>query len=118
METASLVNIIYGGIKAPEAIEVGLGVTYCGWTDRTPYHVSEVISKAKIKVVPANYKVTSGYQYDGSAKYEITAGTEEENGSVVLTRRSNGKWAPEGSPSQKRGGWVLGICERWYDPCF
>lgn len=118
MATGSLVNLLYGQCKAPDIINVGTPVTECGWTDRTPYFVSEVISKSKIKVVPANYKVVSGYKYDGSAEYEITPGNEEENGYDILTRRSNGKWARQGSPSQKHGGWVIGIAERYYDPSF
>lgn len=118
MQTGSLVNLLYGQSKSTEEIIVGTGVTYCGWTDRTPYHVAEVISKTKVKVVRANHRVVKGVVFDGSAEYEITPGTEEIHGSIILTRRSNGKWAPQGSPSQKRGGWVIGIAERWYDPTF
>lgn len=113
--TNSLVSRILLEQKA--AVTVGTGFTECLWTDRSPYHVVEVINHKTVRVRAANVRVVSGYKYDGSAEYEITPGTSEESGECILTLRSNGKWARQGA-SSKHCHWAVGVADYHYDPHF
>lgn len=114
--TNSLQSRMMLEMKSP-AVEVGMGVTEISYTDRRPYHIVRVISPKKIVVCPAKYRVVSGNRFDGSATYEITPGSPEEQGEGVLTLRSNGRWAEQGC-STKNSHWAVGFADYHYDPHF
>lgn len=122
--TGSLVNTLHDNGRQPEP-EVGMGVTFLHWSDRTPGTIVSVARfgpKAKkagqvksFEVVPDSYRVVKGSTHDGSAQYEITPTREEEwEGRAKITVKHTAKgWTSVGGT-----GVAVGFRDAYYDPTF
>lgn len=124
---ASLVNAIYS--NSTETPEVGKGVTFCHYSDRSPGTIVSLIEyktgpkKGEVKgfyAVSDEYKVTSGSEQNGSAQYDITptdVETLEDNARVVkvVARVKNGrnKWETKGGTAI-----AVGFRDVYSDPTF
>lgn len=119
MTHGSLVNRL-AGTNPEKKIEVGMPATICGWSDRSPAEVAEVVyfkSGAKagqvrgVKVRPMEAKLISGSEQDGSAQYEYISHPEWPAGGLFL-RNSRGQFDRRGTKL------AIGRAERYYDPHF
>jgi hypothetical protein len=99
-----------------QQISVGMEATRNAYTDSTPCTVI-AISKtgSQITLQDDDYKVISGSEQDGSAKYEYI---RNPNGAIsIATRRKDGTYRLKGyCPGY---GFInLGFRRRYYDPHF
>lgn len=92
---------------------VGMPATICMLSDRHPATVIAVSkSGKKVTVRKDNWKVISGSEHDGSAKYEYS---EDTTGPTYeFTLRKDGRWKEVKGSDRLR----LGHRERYYDPSF
>lgn len=119
--TGSLINHLYSRAGSPEPV-VGMGVTFCHWTDRSCGHVVAVLDGGKrLEVVGA--KVEWEQHPSGYAK-SIEPG--DPSGPRSTVRLVNGKWV-ESYRNPTTGRWkkggsssavLLGKCDPYNDPSF
>lgn len=98
--------------------EVGMGVTHCGWSDRDPYEIIEVIDDRHIKVRELGYKLIDGSWQSEHQEYEYIS---NPNGTVyTLFKNQKGRWVRRVGARgvDNYGGWYIGKAEKYYDPCF
>ncbi|WP_128378525.1 hypothetical protein [Streptomyces cavernae] len=116
----SLVNVLQQTNTKTATVKVGDGVTFLRWSDRSPGTVAEVQTfksgpKAgtprRIGVRADNYKIVSGSQQGGSARYEITQDPEARVFWYRLTKKG---WKREGGSTFLH----VGTREVWCDPTF
>lgn len=113
----SVVNrIMESGGPVPE---VGMGATFCHWSDRSPGTVSEVTmfksgpnagTPRLVKVRADHVELISGSEQDGSAKYKITPNPESPEIEVKRTKRG---WKTSGGT-----GVSFGHRDNYHDPHF
>ena len=95
--------------------QVGMGASEQVGSDRYPYTIIEVVSDRKIVVRADAWRITSGSEHDGSARYIFSAnphGTER-----TLTLRKNGRWCQQ-RQGMRESLWGIGNRSRYYDPSF
>lgn len=98
--------------------EVGMGVTHCGWSDRDPYEIIEVIDDRHIVVRELGYKLTDGSWQSEHQEYEYFS---RPDGRVErLFKNQKGRWVRRigARGVDNYGGWHIGHAEKYYDPCF
>lgn len=95
-----------------QKLEVGMGATKLGWTDRHPYTVIEIRSPKRIVV-----------QADTSTRLDTNGMSEEQDYSytpdptghtVVLTQRKDGSWRAKGEGTR----FAVGARRRYHDYSF
>ena len=119
----SLVNRITEGPTSKVPV-VGMGVTITYWSDRDPATVIEVKNfksgtrkgqPREITIQHDDWKVVSGSEGDGSAKYEYSRNAEAATAVYVVNAK--GRWVRKGQGG-KGSGLILGSRNRYYDPHF
>jgi hypothetical protein len=114
----SLTNSLLSGKMngAPEIV-VGLGVSICGYSDRSPGTVVNVSKNGKkISVQYDDWTITKGSAHDGSANYEYTQNVQ--NSTLEFTLRPNGRWIEVGGTDKAGRSLAIGRREKYYDPSF
>lgn len=122
-ETNSLVNAIYSNavIGQPE-VEIGMGATLLGWTDR---HAATIVGIGQIITVKQdNAKVVKGSVQNGSAEYEYSP--NPDGARYHFKKDKHGRWkSVQFNPETKRWnkvdsgyGLSIGRREEYYDPHF
>ena len=98
--------------------EVGMGVTHCGWSDRDPYEIVEVVDDRHIKVRALNYKRIDGNGMSECQEYEYFSNPD----AIVETlfKNKKGKWVRRVGTRgvDNYGGWYIGKAEKYYDFSF
>ena len=121
MAIGSFVNHLISGTQTAEPT-VGMPATICMWSDRHPATVVEVLRfksgarKGQVRgviVTEDSYKVVSGSEQDGSARYEYTSNPESPNRATFLVNQ-RGQYVCKGGGDKL----ALGSRERYYDPSF
>jgi len=110
----NLINRLMEGAKQPTP-EVGMGATYCGWSDRHPYTVVEVKSPTTIVVQRDTATRVDSNGMSEVQTYEYSRNPDAER--VTVTLRRNGRWVAKGEP-QTAGAFSLGRREKYYDYSF
>lgn len=91
--TGSMMNLLRGNSKPLEP-EIGMGVTYLGWTDRHPYTVIKVISPTRIVIQADSYKRVDKNGQSESQQYLFTPNPKGEV--ITLSKRKDGRWREVG----------------------
>lgn len=92
--------------------EVGMGVTQVCGSDRYAYTICEVTSKSCIVVQEDFTERADGNGMSDFQSYHYSPNSTAPE--VVLTKRSNGKWAQKGH-SSNHYRWLLGYRDAYYD---
>jgi len=91
---------------------VGMKATICMWSDRSPAEVTQVAKSGKTCwIKPVKWRIVSGSEQDGSAKYEYDAATADE--SEIKVSQTKKGWQRQGG-----GNILLDRQERYCDPHF
>lgn len=115
MRTGSLVNELSGSTVTTPA--VGMGATYLGWTDRTPYTIIAVSPDGKTITVQADeYERTDDNGMSESQKYKYSP--NPQGSTYIVTLRKNGAWVVKGEGLRKGRRFAIGYRERYYDFSF
>lgn len=112
----SLVNHVMGNSnqKTPE---VGMGVTFLSYTDRSPGTVASVSKSGKSITVRAdNYKRTDTNGMSESQTYEFSDNPDAPE--VTYTLRKNGQWVKQGQPLKGGSRVAVGYRDAYYDFSF
>ena len=126
-ETGSMVNHLYSRMtKGQPNPEIGMGVTFLHWTDRSPGTIIDIFTIAgdvAIAVQADSYKRTD----DNGAFTECQSYEFQPNpdGGITHYRLNSGKWR-QVRRSPDSGRWVyadghglrIGERDAYYDPCF
>jgi hypothetical protein len=119
----SLVNRLMEG-PTKKVPEVGMGVTITHWSDRDPGTIVAVRNfksgtrkgqPREIDIQHDDWKVISGSEGDGSAKYEYTPNTSGPVITYVVNLK--GRWVRKGQGG-KGSGLILDSRNRYCDPHF
>src|SRR5689334_16717313 len=117
----SLINHLVGRSQTIEP-EVGMPVTVCHWTDRSPAEIAEVIRFKTgkragqirgVTVRPMEAIQTGGSEFDGSATYRYERRPDWPVSAIYLRDWRGGYRKPNGGP-----GLALGRAEKHHDPHF
>ena len=86
----------------PHMFKVGDGASTGGNGDSYPYRVVAVSKSGKsVTMRPMGYKASEPNLPMGHDSWEVFDHPEDKDvGTIIVTLRSNGKWAPKGSSSQ------------------
>lgn len=128
-QTGSVINHLYAaGTKGQPDPEVGMGATICYWTDRSAGTIVKVQKDKQgrwlIHVQGDSWKIVSGSEFNGSAKYEYERNLE---GGISTWRfDAPGRWVElrvnheTGRLNKVKGGngLTIGRRDRYYDPSF
>jgi hypothetical protein len=121
MHTNSLVNLIMGAAVSPATLEVGMGATRLGWTDRTPMTIVE-IRRNRAGDVTAVVCTDDDYRRvdsNGMSEcQEYTYTTRPDRTPIVYTRRLNGSFIRKGNSLKSGERLLIGRRERYYDYSF
>ena len=110
----SLINQMYSNAKSPVPV-VGMGATECGWSDRSPYTVVEVISP-RLLVLQGD----TATRTDNNGMSDCQSYTYAPNPAchpLRVSLRKDGRWRRVGSG---KGGsvFLIGKREAYYDYSF
>lgn len=114
----SLVNIVIDKKKGCEP-QVGMGVTHCGWSDRDPYEIIEVIDDRHIVVRELDaICLTENAYFSESQEYEYKS--NPQNRTERLYKNNKGRWVRRIGRNgvDNYGSWYIGSAEKYYDPYF
>lgn len=81
-ETGSLINHFYGNASNGITPEVGMGVTFLGWTDRHPGTINKIETKNGKTFIYVSYDLYKRIDDNGfseSQEYEYTSDPEAHN---------------------------------------
>ena len=92
--------------------EVGDGATICVGSDRYPATIVEIKKNGRVVIQEDNYKLISGTEQDGSAKYEYTSNPDGDKYTCYNGKRG---WCVWGN---KYKCIALGNRRRYNDPHF
>lgn len=92
--------------------EVGLGCTFCYYSDKRAATVTKIVSQCKIEVTFNQTKCIDYY----AGEYEILP--ELEGTPKVFTKRRNGYWVAEGQPFKGGVLLMLHYQNHYIDPSF
>lgn len=112
----SLVNHVMGSSTQPTP-EVGMGVTFLSYTDRSPGTIASVSKSGKtITVRPDAYRRTDSNGMSESQTYEFTPQPDAPESTYTL--RKNGSWVREGQPMKGGSRIAIGYRDAYYDFSF
>lgn len=120
-DTGSLVNWVVGNSKSAEP-EIGMGVTFLDWTDRSPGTIVEIRPDGKIGVQADNYVRTDKNGFSEQQTYDYTPNPEAPV--CYFQKDKDGRWeGTQFNPATKR--WKknsqrisVGFREKYHDFSF
>jgi hypothetical protein len=112
----SFQNRVMEKSKQPDPVVVGMGVTRCGYSDRHPFTVIEVLSPRRIVVQEDKATRTDKNGMSESQSYDYE---RDPNGTTyTLTLRKNGRWVTQGESMNGGTGWMVGERLKYHDFSF
>jgi hypothetical protein len=109
----SLVNAVVG--SPPIKPKVGMGVTFCFWSDRSAGTIVEVCSLRRIVVQRDDSKLVGGSCESEMQKYKFMRVPDAPR--LVVKKSTDGQWYTEGGKA-KGTKIVIGHRDEWRDPSF
>jgi hypothetical protein len=104
------------GYQRSLAPEVGMGVTYLGWSDRRPFTVIEIVSPKKIVIQADIVKRIDSNGASPHQEYEYYP--DPEGVKRTLTQRRNGMWIEVGNSMRTGSAYRVGLREMYHDYTF
>ena len=111
----SLQNRLMELWKTPEPV-VGMGVTECQWSDRTPWEIIQVIDDRHIIVRELDAKRVDRNGLSEMQEYEYSSNPENRTAKLFMTKQ--GHWRECVGRSLGCTKFVLGRAEKYWDPTF
>lgn len=112
----SFQNRLMENSKMPKP-EVGMGVTECQWSDRSPWEIIAVKDERHITVRALDWKRTDNNGMSDCQDYEYFSNPNNPTANLFLTKQ--GKWRQRYSDrSLGCNAFFIGYAERYFDPCF
>lgn len=96
--------------------EVGMGVTFLHWSDRSAGTISDVISDREIKVQGDSAKRIDSNGMSESQTYEFTQNPDAPKATYTL--RKNGRWVRKGQDMKNGQRLAIGYRDAYHDFTF
>jgi hypothetical protein len=120
VQYGSLINHLGGNGRSATKPEVGMGVTFFYWSDRSAGTINEVLNEKTIRVLGDNAIRTdsNGMSDAQSYRYERSENYGTPGKGALYTLRKNGRWVKKGQDMKNGQSLGIGYRDAHYDYSF